>query len=129
MTPFLFEPGEEMAIEDITVENITIFADYPEQTGSQAYDLIRLRPTVNQYMKTKVPGTIKNIDFKNILLTGEEKEGWYPIWIIGADAEHMVSDVTFENITWFNHLLHENSPQVKFEENTKNIRFINSQSK
>ena len=123
MTPFLFEPGEEMSIEDVTVENVTAYADYPEQTGDRAFDLIRLRPVVNQYMKTQVPGKINNVRFKNIALTGVEKERWYPIWIKGADAEHMVSDVTFENITWFKHLLNENSPQVKIEENTKNISF------
>lgn len=128
MTPFLFEPGEEMSIEDVIVENVTAYADYPEQSGAQDFDLIRLKPTVNQYMKNEVPGKIKNVYFKNITLTGAEKEGRYPIWIEGADTEHMVSNVTFENITWFKQLLNENSPQVKIEENTKNIRFINSQS-
>ena len=71
-------------------------------------------------MKTQVPGKIKNIHFKNIALTGEEKEGWYPVRIKGADPEHMVSDVSFENISWFNHQLKEDSPQVKIEGNTKN---------
>lgn len=126
MTPFLFEPGEEMSIEDVTIENVTAYADYPRQSGERTFDLIRLRPTVNQYMKTDVPGKIKNIHFKNITLTGIEKEGWYPIWIKGADAEHMVTNVTFENVTWFKHLLNENSSQVKIEENTKNIRFMDS---
>jgi polygalacturonase len=129
MSPFLFEPGEEMSIEDVLVENVTIYADYPAQSGEQTFDLIRLKPTVNQYMKTQVPGKISNITFKNIALTGEEKEGWYPIWVIGADEEHEVTNVTFENITWFNHLLDKNSPQVRIEENTKNIRFINSGDK
>lgn len=125
MVPFLFEPGEEMSIEDVLIENVTVYADYPEQNGGDKnFDLIRLRPTINQYMKTQVPGKISNIHYKNIALTGEEKEGKYPIWIRGADAKHMVTDVTFENITWFKHLLNENSPQVRIEENTRNIRFI-----
>jgi hypothetical protein len=38
----------------------------------------------------------------------------------------MVSDVTFENIIWFKQMLNRHSPQVKIEENTKNIRFVNS---
>ncbi len=126
MTPFLFEPGEEMSIEDVRVENVIAYADYPNQSGEQSFDFIRLRPAVNQYMDTKVPGKIKNLKFKNVSLTGEEREGKYPIWIIGADAEHKVTDVTFENITWFNHLLDENSPQVKIEDYTTNVRFINS---
>jgi hypothetical protein len=126
MVPFLFEPGEEMSIEDVLVENVTAYADYPEHISGRAADFIRLRPTVNQYMRTKVPGKISNIQFKNVALTGEEKEGWYPISIKGADPEHMVKDITFENITWFNQLLNKNSSQVSIQNNTRNIRFISS---
>ena len=129
MTPFLFEPGEEMSIEHVSVENVTAYADYPNQPGAQSFDLICLRPTVNQYMKTEVPGKIHDLQFKNVSLTGEEREGKYPIWIVGADPEHQVTDVTFDNITWFSHLLDENSPQVRIESNTKDIRFINSEDK
>jgi len=126
MSPFLFEPGEEMTLEDVLVENVTAYADYPKQFGAQDFNLICLRPVINQYMKTQVPGKINNVHFKNITLTGEEKEGKYPIWVVGADEEHTVTDVTFDNIIWFNLLLNANSPQVKIEENTENIRFINS---
>jgi hypothetical protein len=124
MVPFLFEPGEEMSIEDVRIENVTIFADNPKHIGEKAIDLIRLRPTINQYMKNKVPGKISNIHFKNIALTGEEKEGKHSILVIGADAEHLVTDVTFENITWFGQKLDEKSPQVKIEKFTNNINFI-----
>ena len=125
MTPFLFEPGEEMSIEDVKVENVRAYADYPNQSGEQSFDLIRLRPTINQYMETQVPGKISNIQFKNISLTGKEREGKYPVWVTGADPDHKVTEVTFDNISWFNHLLDEHSPQVRIESNTKNIRFIN----
>ena len=125
MVPFLFEPGEEMSIEDVHIENVTIFADNPKQSGEKAIDLIRLRPTINQYMKNKVPGKISNIHVKNMALTGEEKEGKHSIWVIGADAEHLVTDVTFENITWFGQKLDEKSTQVKIEEFTNKINFIN----
>ncbi|MGW8315450.1 MAG: glycosyl hydrolase family 28 protein [Bacteroidales bacterium] len=124
MTPFLFEPGEEMSIEDVQVENVTAYADYPSQSGEQSFDFIRLRPTINQYMETKVPGKISNLQFKNVSLTGEERAGKYGIWVVGSDPEHKVTDVTFENITWFDHLLDEQSPQVSIGENTANIRFI-----
>lgn len=124
MCPFLFEPGEEMSIEDVLIENVTAYADYPGQSGEQTLDFIRLRPTVNQYMRNKVPGKISNIRFKNVALTGEEKEGKYPIWIIGADPDHMVTDITFENITWFGHVLDKNSSQVRIEDNTANIQFV-----
>lgn len=124
MVPFLFEPGEEMSIEDVLIEDVTIFSDNPKHSGESSFDLIRLRPTINQYMKTKVPGKISNIHFKNIALTGKEKEGKHSIWVIGADAEHLVTDVTFENITWFGQKLDEKSPQVKIKEFTNKINFI-----
>ncbi|MEX0986616.1 MAG: glycosyl hydrolase family 28 protein [Bacteroidales bacterium] len=126
MTPFLIEPGEEMSIENVLVENVTAYADYPVQGGAQEFDLICLRPIVNQYMHNKVPGKISNLEFKNISLTGEEREGKHPILVAGADPEHQVTDVTFENITWFGHQLDEDSPQVKINDHTENIRFDHS---
>lgn len=125
MTPFLFEPGEEMIIENVLVENVTIYADYPKQGGAQDFDLIRLKPVVNQYMDDKVPGSINNVHFKNISLTGKERENWYPVKIVGADSEHKVTNITFDNISWFDQILDEKSPQVIIGENTKNILFKN----
>lgn len=124
MTPFLFEPGEEMSIEDVIVENVTAYSDHPPQGGARTFDFIRLKPTVNQYMKNKVPGKISDVHFKNVSLTGEEREGKYGIWITGSDPEHRVTDVSFENMSWYNQLLDENSPQVKIENYTSNIHFI-----
>ncbi len=129
MTPFLFEPGEEMSIENVRVENVRAYADYPVQGGERSFDLVCLRPTVNQYMKTKVPGSISNIQFRNITLSGEERVGKYLVRVAGADPEHMVSDVTFDSIIWFDHLLDENSPQVIIEGSTSGIRFINTEVK
>lgn len=126
MSPFLLEPGEEMSIEDVLVENIKAYADYPKQSGEQTFELIRLKPTVNQYMKNQVPGKISNITFKNIELTGEEKEGRYNVLIEGVDKDHMVTDVLFENITWFGKVLNKNSAQVRIDGNTDNIRFKSS---
>jgi hypothetical protein len=125
MTPFLIEPGEEMSIENVIVEDITAYADFPAQGGAREFNLICLRPTVNQYMHNKVPGKISNMEFKNISLTGEEREGKYPVLVAGADPEHQVTDITFENITWFGHKLNEDAPQVIIGDHTENIRFNN----
>lgn len=129
MTPFLIEPGEEMSIENVTVEDITAYADYPAQGGAREFNLICLRPTVNQYMHKKVPGRISNMEFSNISLTGEEREGKYHVLVAGADPEHQVSDVTFKNITWFGNQLDKDSPQVEIGDHTKNIRFVDSDEK
>ncbi|WP_242121217.1 glycosyl hydrolase family 28 protein [Aestuariivivens sediminicola] len=123
MSPFLFEPGEEMSIENVRVENVRLYADYPKQNGERTFEWIRLKPTVNQYMKRQVPGRMRNLYFKNLALTGEAREGWYYIWITGADEAHQVTDVTLENITWFGERLDENSLQVKIGDFTNGVKF------
>ena len=78
MTPFLFEPGEEMRLEDVTVENVRMH-------GEGQRELIRLKPVVNQYMRNKVPGHIRDIRFRNLTVSGQP--GAYKIQVMGAD-EH-----------------------------------------
>ena len=89
MTAFLFEPGEEMRLQEVSVENIRIH-------GEGQDSLARLQPVVNQYMRTKVPGYVSNIHFRNVVLTGSP--GPYRIQISGADERHDVRNVSFENV-------------------------------
>jgi hypothetical protein len=114
MTPFLLEPGEDMHLEDIIIENIRIH-------GEGQREFIRLRPVVNQYMRKKVPGFIRNVRFRNVTLEG--KPGEYLVQIEGADAEHDVQDVVFENVSVLGEKLTEGSNRVRTGEHTKNIRF------
>lgn len=114
MTPFLFEPGEDMRLENITVENVRIH-------GEGQRELIRLRPVVNQYMRNKVPGFIRNIQFRNVTLHG--KPGEYLIQLNGPDAEHDVRDVTFEDVSILGSKLTGDSAEVRVGENTRDIRF------
>ena len=114
MTPFLFEPGEDMRLEDITVEDIRMH-------GEGQREFIRLRPVVNQYMRKKVPGFIRNVRFKNVTLEGQPGE--YLVQIQGADAEHDVQDVTFENVSILGSKLTKESAQLRIGENVQNVRF------
>jgi len=115
MTPFLLEPGEDMHMEDIVIEDIRIH-------GEGQREFIRLRPVVNQYMRKKVPGFIRNVQFRNITLEG--KPGEYLVQIEGADAEHDVNNVTFENVSILGQKLTEGSNRVRASEHTKDIRFL-----
>jgi hypothetical protein len=90
MTAFLLEPGEEMRLEN------TIFEDF-RINGEGQGSLIRLKPTVNRYMRNRVPGYINNITFKKIDLTGSD--GPYKIELIGADEKHNVSGIHFKNVS------------------------------
>jgi len=114
MTPFLLEPGEDMRLEDITIEDIRI-------QGEGQKEFIRLRPVVNQYMRKKVPGFIRNVRFSNITLHGQS--GDYLVQIQGADAEHNVRDVTFKDISIVDSKLTEGSGRVRIGEHTENISF------
>jgi hypothetical protein len=114
MTAFLFEPGEDMRLEDVTAENIRI---HGEGQGS----LIRLKPTVNQYMRKKVPGFVRNIRFANVSVEG--KAGPYLVQVQGADGEHDVEGVSFDNISILGKGLTAGSSSAQVGENAKNVRF------
>ena len=103
MTPFLLEPGEDMRLEDICVEDVRVY-------GEGQGELIRLKPAVNQYMRKKVAGFIRNVHFKNLQVHG--KPGLYQVQLAGADAEHDVRKVTFENVFILGVPLVRDSPQV-----------------
>jgi hypothetical protein len=114
MTPFLFEPGEDMRLENVIVEDIRMH-------GEGQREFIRLRPVVNQYMRKKVPGFIEGVRFKNITIEG--RPGEYLVQLQGADAEHDVQDVIFKNITILGEPLTRESSRVKIGEHAKDIQF------
>lgn len=114
MTPFLLEPGEDMRLQEVTIEDIRIHGE-----GQRSF--IRLRPVVNQYMRRKVPGFISSVRFRNITLDGGP--GDYLVQIEGADAQHSVRDVVFENVSITGSKLTRESKPVRIGEHTQNIRF------
>lgn len=114
MTPFLFEPGEDMRLEQVTVENIRMH-------GEGQREFIRLRPVVNQYMRKQTPGHIADIRFENVTLTG--KTGEYLVQLIGADAEHRVKNVAFENLSVLGQILTANSENVQIGEYVEGVKF------
>jgi len=114
MTPFLFEPGEEMSLENVNIEDIRLY-------GEGQREFIRLRPVVNQYMRNKVPGFIRNVTFQNVMIYG--KSGEYLIQVDGPDPQYDVRDIIFQNVSILDLKININSPQVRIGENAKNITF------
>jgi len=114
MTSFLLEPGEDMHLEDVTIEDIRIHGEGQGQ-------FIHLRPVVNQYMRKKTPGFIRNVRFRNVTVEG--KPGDYLVQIEGADAEHNVRDVTFKNVSILGSQLTEGSKRLHIGKYTENLRF------
>jgi polygalacturonase len=115
MTPFLFEPGEDMRLENITIENVRIH-------GEGQRELIRLKPVVNQYMRNKVPGFVRNVKFRNVEVSGQAGE--YRVQLEGADAEHNVQGVSFENVTVLGGKLSHDSTRVSAGQHVENVRFV-----
>jgi hypothetical protein len=76
---------------------------------------------VNQYMRKKVPGFIRNVRFRNVTIDG--RPGDYLVQVRGADAEHDVRDVLFENVSILGSALTSESGPVRIGEHTENIRF------
>jgi len=114
MTAFLLEPGEEMRLEDVTIENVRIH-------GEGQRELIRLKPVVNQYMRNKVPGAIRDVRFRT--LTVLDQPGPYRVQIEGADAQHEVRDVSFDNVDVLGSKLTADSERVQVGKFTDGIRF------
>ena len=114
MTAFLLEPGEEMRLEDMTVEDIRIH-------GEGQGELVRLKPVVNQYMRNKVPGAIRDVRFRNVTVSG--KPGPYRVQIMGADEKHEVRGVSFDNVEILGAKLGADSQQVQVGQHTQGIRF------
>ncbi len=114
MTPFLFEPGEEMRLEDVRVENVRIH-------GEGQRELARLKPVVNQYMRNKVPGHVRGVHFKNVEVYG--KPGAYVVQLEGADARHQARDVSFEKVRVLGRELKPTSPNMKLGQEVEGVRF------
>ncbi len=114
MTPFLFEPGEDMRLQKVLVEDVRLH-------GEGQGDFIRLKPVVNMYMRKKVPGFVSDIRFRNIEISG--RPGRYRVQLEGADPEHSVSNVAFEGLRILGKDLTRESPQVSMGTNVSAVRF------
>ena len=117
MTAFLLEPGEDMRLENVLVENVRL-----DGKGNKSF--IRLRPLVNRYMRNKVPGHIKNITFRNIQVEG--KPGKYLIEVKAPDAKHRVEKVLFDDVSILGKPVSASSSYVRIGDYTEDIEFVTS---
>ena len=115
MTAFLLEPGEEMRLEDVRIENVRIH-------GEGQRELARLKPVVNQYMQNKVPGHVRSVHFKNVEVYA--RPGSYLVQLEGADAQHQVQGVTLEKVKVLGQELKADSPNIKVGQQVEGVRFV-----
>ena len=133
---FLLEPGEDMKMEDILFENIRFEMDAENALSHEALEKMKDldaktlrfdvdvankdnwlfvgRPAVNMYMKTKVPGHIKNVAIRNVSVVGPTS--YCGILFSGADEEHRTEGLSLENVSIFGTKLDANSPLLHLGE-------------
>lgn len=148
---FWLHPTGEMAMENLTFENIRINGEVP-------YNLIKLTPSLNlvgtRPIKQPTPNDVKvgsgrrgigscgygefvvipsngpfihNITFRNISTYGGKTASCHErgtVWLQGIDEEHDVSNIVFDNVNYFGNVIDEGSDVVKKNEYVKHIQFI-----
>ncbi len=114
MTCFLFEPGEDMHLEQVRVQDVRLH-------GEGQHEFIRLKPTINQYMRTQTPGFVSNVVFKNVSISGGS--GDYLVQLEGATPEHNVQNVTFDNVVILDQPLTRESPRMQIGKHVKDLHF------
>ena len=114
MAAFLFEPGEEMRLQQLSIENVRIHGE-----GQRL--LARLGPVVNQYMLNKVPGYVSDVRFRKVVVEGSP--GPYRIEINGADEGHNVRDVAFQDVKIAGEKLAEGSQRLAVGPHVSGLRF------
>ena len=133
---FLLEPGEKMRLEDVLFENIRFETGVENALSQEALEKMKEidtsklrfdidvankdnwlfvgRPVVNQYMKTKEPGYMKNIVVRNISVEGPLS--YCGLLFSGADAEHRTEGLTVENVSLFGEKVDSDSSIVHIGE-------------
>lgn len=148
---FWLHPTGEMAMENLTFENIRINGEVP-------YNLIKLTPALNlvgtRPIKQPTPNNVKvgpgrrgigsrgygefvvvpsngpfihNVTFKNICTYGGQTVSCNErgtILLQGVDEAHDVSNITFDKVSYFGNMIDGENGQVKMNEYVKQVRFI-----
>ena len=112
------QPAEEMRMENVRFENIRV-------NGEGQDKLIEVFPAPTKWTRRRhTPGNVRNVLFKDILVTGPRPEGGQGlIKVHGLDAQHTVEGVTFQNVIRHGRRLTQDAPDVQINEFTKDITF------
>jgi hypothetical protein len=109
------QPAENMPMRNLLFENIRV------NWEGQKY-CIEVRPQITAWSKPP-EGSIENVVFRNIKITGNFRNGYGDIMVAGAGLEHFVDNVKFENVSRKGECAGSNSSDVFVRGNTSNIKF------
>ena len=105
-------------MENISVKDFRINTAEPVCKYDK-YEIVSARPTVNWYMRTKVPGHISDCSFENLSVTGERAECLFRL--DGKDETHKLRNVTISNATFYGVPVKAGDPTVQIGEFTENV--------
>jgi hypothetical protein len=108
------QPAEGMLMEDVRFENIRFNGE-----GQRRFIEITTEPTI--WAKSKTPGNVRNVVFKDIVLHGTP--GQALIEINGSDPSHRVEGVTFENVVRYGRPVTSSSPHRVHGRHTGKIEY------
>lgn len=108
------QPAEGLLLEDVRFENIRINGE-----GQPKFIEIKTKPT--RWAKQQTPGSVRNVVFKDIVLSGGEGNG--AIQVAGSDPSHTVEDIAFEQVVRQGLHLTPEAPHVIIGGHTKNVVF------
>jgi hypothetical protein len=103
-----------MHLEQVRVQDVRLH-------GEGQHEFIRLKPTINQYMRTQTPGFVSNVVFKNVSISGGS--GDYLVQLEGATPEHNVQNVTFDNVVILDQPLTRESPRMQIGNHVTDLHF------
>ena len=103
-------------MEDVQFENVRI-------NGEGQRRFIEISPAPTQWAKQQIPGSVRKILFKDIVLAGVSGDTLGLIEVAGCDKKHTVEGVTFENVVCFGRRINKDSPNVQIGMNAKDIVF------
>jgi hypothetical protein len=131
---FYIQPSDNMPMERLQFEDVRINAAGDRNLLVKILPM-RCQGVKNLYARDEKgrwtawsytePGRyVKDCTFKNVHLSG--KAGGRPgaIYVAGADANHPVENITFDNFTRFGKPTTATSPEVTIGPYTSNVRFV-----
>jgi len=113
----IIQPAEDMLMENVEFRNIRV-------NGEGHPQLIEVFPAPTRWFRRKnTPGMVRNVLFKDLVVTGDRRGPLGLIRVSGCDADHTVEGVTFDNVIRYGHRVTQDSPEVQVNEFTSNIVF------
>lgn len=113
---FRIQPMEEMPMEEVRFENIRIH--HEGQPRFLCLDVCPTRDTVHY-----LPGTLRNVVFKDIVLTGRADGHLGEILFYGADERHPIENVVLENVVRHGQRVRADSPELERSGKVSGVEF------